>query len=270
MMSIQFCTLFFICFIGGSSTGKRWWIKADACDLRKGLRESVKGNWAGDEDLGNGVLEDLKKDYDQRRAFVRGIGLGHREGHIQEDLHLILFAIESDIRCLRNGEREARELYEKRRKVSNSSETVLIALAWDLVGFEDLLKEAARLTALCNTLIDVATSQDFDSGSIQNDLKNLRNDMAGYLKQLFSKKRVGATHLMVFMIADEARNFKPYALPVRVLPYASMTDSKLRELEVELRNAMVNLGMVVVGEYTCTSLSFATATLYNYMYELSY
>jgi len=240
------------------SAGKRWWIKADACDLRKGLRESVKGKWAGDEDLGDGVLEDLKKDYDQRRAFARGIGLGHREGHLLEDLHLILFAIESDVGFLRNGEREARDLYEKRRKAPNASETVLIALAWDLVGFEDLLKEAARLTDVCNRVVDVATCQNFIVGSIQNELKNLRNDMAGYLKQLFSKKRVAATHLMVFMIADEARNFKPYALPVRVLPYASMTDAKLRELEVELRNAMVNLGMVVVGESTCTSQSFAT------------
>ena len=241
------------------SSGKRWWIKADACDLRKGLRESVKGKWTGDEDLGNGESENLKKEYDQRKAFARGVGLGHREGHVQEDLHIILFAIESDIGSLRNGEREARDLYEKRRRASNSSETVLIALAWDLVGFEDLLKEAARLTALCNNLIDVATCQDFNLGIIQNDLNKLRNDMAGYLKQLFSKKRVAATHLMVFMIADEARNFKPYALPVRVLPYASMTDAKLRELEVELRTAMVNLGMVVVGESICTSRSFAIA-----------
>jgi len=52
------------------------------------------------------------------------------------------------------------------------------------------------------------------------------------------------------MIADEARNFKPYALPVRVLPYASMTDGRLRKLEEELITAMVNLGMVVVGELT--------------------
>lgn len=77
--------------------------------------------------------------------------------------------------------------------------------------------------------------------------------MADFLKQLYSKKRVAATHLMVFMIADEARNFKPYALPVGVLPYASMTDDRLRKLEEELRSAMVNLGMVVVGEYTNTN-----------------
>ena len=28
--------------------------------------------------------------------------------------------------------------------------------------------------------------------------------------------------------ADESRNLKPYALPVRVLLYASMTDARLR------------------------------------------
>lgn len=112
-----------------------------------------------------------------------------------------------------NGEEEARDLYERRRRASNSSETILIALAWDLVGFEDLLKEAARLTATCNRLIDYGTCENFNFGNIENDLNNLWNDLAGYLKQLFSKKRLPAIHLMVIMIAGEARNFKPYALP---------------------------------------------------------
>jgi hypothetical protein len=31
---------------------ERWWIKADGCDIQKGLKESVRGTWAGDEDLG--------------------------------------------------------------------------------------------------------------------------------------------------------------------------------------------------------------------------
>ena len=69
---------------------------------------------------------------------------------------------------------------------------------------------------MCNQVIDVATSQDLS-------LENILNDMAVFLKQLYSKMRMAATHLMVFMITDEARNFKQYALPVRVLPYASMT-----------------------------------------------
>ena len=55
---------------------------------------------------------------------------------------------------------------------------------------------------------------------------------------------------MVFMIADEKRdlNSKPYAVPVRFLPYHSVTDCRLRELRDELRSTMVNLGMVVVGK----------------------
>ena len=145
----------------------------------KGLRESVQGKCGGDEDLGDGKLENLKKNYDQQREFARSLGLGHREGHLQ-DLHL-LFAIESDTMFLCNGEKEARDFYERHRRASNSSETILIAFAWDLVGFEDLLKQLAHLTATCKSLIVYGTCQDFHFGNIQNDLNNLRNDLAGYL-----------------------------------------------------------------------------------------
>ena len=49
------------------------------------------------------------------------------------------------------------------------------------------------------------------------------------------------------MISDEQRNQKPYAIPVRVLKYATITDAKLRELKEKLRVAMKELGMVPVG-----------------------
>lgn len=55
--------------------------------------------------------------------------------------------------------------------------------------------------------------------------------------------------MLVFMIADELRNRKPYAIPVRFMPYRSLTDSKLRELELQLEEAMRNMGMTVVGMY---------------------
>lgn len=75
--------------------------------------------------------------------------------------------------------------------------------------------------------------------------------MLCYLKDLFSKKRIAATHLLVFMITDEHRNRKPYAIPVRFLPYRSFTDAKLRELEVELEEVMRSTGMTVVGMCQC-------------------
>ena len=37
------------------------------------------------------------------------------------------------------------------------------------------------------------------------------------VQSLYSKKREAASHMMVLMVADEKRNFKPYALPVEFL-----------------------------------------------------
>jgi hypothetical protein len=45
------------------------------------------------------------------------------------------------------------------------------------------------------------------------------------------KKRAVATHLLIFMISEEVRNRKPYAIPVRILTYSSITDAKLRTLK---------------------------------------
>ncbi|XP_073247312.1 uncharacterized protein [Porites lutea] len=62
--------------------------------------------------------------------------------------------------------------------------------------------------------------------------------------------REAATHLMIFMVADERRDMKPYAIPVRALPFKSITDAKVRQLRDDLKLEMENLGMVVVGFVT--------------------
>ena len=63
---------------------------------------------------------------------------------------------------------------------------------------------------------------------------------------------------MVFMIADEHRDLKPYAIPVRGLPFKGIKDAKLRELRDELKAIMENLGIVVVGRYKCSLTQFMT------------
>ena len=55
---------------------------------------------------------------------------------------------------------------------------------------------------------------------------------------------------MIFMVADERRDMKPYAIPVRALPFKSITDAKVRQLHDELKLEMENLGMVVVGLFS--------------------
>lgn len=220
----------------------RWWIKADACDVRKGLRESVKEKWAGDADLDDGELKNLRAEYQNRKEFARLLGLRDRSDDILEDLRILLTLLDNDLEFLHEGEVEARTKYEKHRSKRSPTEPLLMALAWDLVGFQDLLKEANELKMTC---LELETAHD-----VNENLPEFRTSLLQYTKQLFMKKRVAATHLMVFMIADESRNKKPYALPVRVMPFKGMKDSTLRELYEELRKAMVGLEMTVVGNDT--------------------
>ncbi|KAK3716295.1 hypothetical protein QZH41_014574 [Actinostola sp. cb2023] len=81
-------------------------------------------------------------------------------------------------------------------------------------------------------------------------MNSLKTRLIQYLKDLYSKQRKAATYLLVFMIADELRNAKPYAIPVRFIPYHSITDSKMRDLEDELERAITSIGITVVGVST--------------------
>ena len=64
------------------------------------------------------------------------------------------------------------------------------------------------------------------------------------MKDISSKKRHTASHLLLFMISDELPNYKPCAIPVRVVKYKRITDAKLRELKEELRYAMNECGIL--------------------------
>ena len=45
--------------------GARWWIKADCFDVQEGKRESVKHEWSGDIDMGDGKLQAQHASYMQ-------------------------------------------------------------------------------------------------------------------------------------------------------------------------------------------------------------
>ena len=75
----------------------------------------------------------------------------------------------------------------------------------------------------------------------------LRDKLCNYLKQLYFRKCKPASHLLLFMIADEQREFKPYAIPVRALPVTTVTDKGMQNMRDELVEAMEEMGMIVVG-----------------------
>lgn len=226
----------------GNPSG-RWWIKADGCDVRNGLRESMRGSWAGDEDLGDGSLQILFNDYKTRCAFVKGIGTSGRL--IVKDVEKVLSDLVNDLDFLTTGAKAANEIYTKALKECRSTEQKMMELAWSAVGFDDLVKKVQGLQCDLNAFV---------GGNEDVNLTLIKSDLLNYLKGFFSKKRVAATHLLVFMIADELRNHKPYAIPVRFMPYKSLTDVKLRELEMEIEDAMRRSGMTVVGMFQSVSV----------------
>lgn len=47
-----------------------WWIKADGVDIISSLEESVRGEWNGDADIGDGACQKLHEEYVERLHTV--------------------------------------------------------------------------------------------------------------------------------------------------------------------------------------------------------
>lgn len=75
--------------------------------------------------------------------------------------------------------------------------------------------------------------------------------LLSYCKGVYRKQREAASHVFAFMIAEEKRNVKPYAIPVRFFPDTSITDQKVRHLKQRLVDKRKKLDMLSVGMY-CT------------------
>ncbi|KAJ7358927.1 carbohydrate binding [Desmophyllum pertusum] len=71
-----------------------------------------------------------------------------------------------------------------------------------------------------------------------------------YLRNLFKKMRTAATHVLVLMLSDERRQRKPYALPVRYIPYRSLRDQFVRDFTKDVKQHMTERGMIIIGTTT--------------------
>lgn len=228
---------------------RRWYIKADATDMKTGLRETMRGEWSGDCDLADGKLQQLKASYDERMRKVRGIGLKERNvtSVIESDLQQQVTEVTADKEFLQAGLRKAKEIYETKRKQHNVGEQNLFALAWNVDGYEKLLKMQGDILSLVGTIRGMIASPS-RGDNIPRKLTALRKDLEVYVKGVTVKRREAASHLMVFMVSDEQRATKPYAIPIRALPYKSITDGEVRRLRDEIRDIMYDLDMLAVGK----------------------
>lgn len=84
-----------------------WWIKSDGCDVVAGLTESMRSEWGGDIDLGDGKLQQKYKKYLSRLQLVKGIVRTandvHQRSLIVHDLHEIMQNLEDDLSFIPTG-----------------------------------------------------------------------------------------------------------------------------------------------------------------------
>lgn len=209
----------------------------------------MRNEWSGDIDLGDGDLQRRHGKYVKYLQFVRGIGVKQRRAYavIKTELEEQLRNMRDEKEFLTAGLAKAKDCYQSKRKLLNVSEDSLFALAWDVEGYSKLIEKNMSITDSISDILARINGPVHGRGNIQADVSALKKELEPYVKGVTTKKREAASHLLLFMISDELSNFKPYAAPVRVIKYKSITDAMLREFKEELRKALKECGMTTVG-----------------------
>jgi hypothetical protein len=167
-----------------NKTGK-WWIKADATDVNKGLRESMNNKWSGDVDMGDGGLQKLYKEYLNQLSFIRGFGLKDRRsyGKLEKDIYYFTKLLEKDMETLKCGLESSKNQYNASLKRNNVAEQALFALAWDVEGYEKLLLTNGTLNETFKAFKHrVLTEEKERKGNFPKELKKFRDDFEVYCK----------------------------------------------------------------------------------------
>ena len=159
-------------FLHQTHPNGRWWLKADGTDIQQGLRESMRNEWSGDVDLGDGKLQDKYSKYAEYLKFVRCIGLNNRSSldNIKEDLQK------------EKGHIDAQKEYKDLQKLANAPEKSLFASAWKVEEYKNLLEKNLSLTQTVKNIIRIIDSGNTQSINIESTLANLHKELLEYVK----------------------------------------------------------------------------------------
>ena len=228
----------------------RFWIKGDGCDIKPALQQSVKGVWNGDADLGDGALQNLRTDYEQRIKKLKNLTVLHTDiefERVMDDIEKVTVDLETDEEFLTQGVMKAQKAYTEKCKMPNPSKKVLMELSWKQVKYSELLQQCQCMVSFLK-MLKVSVSNSSQVLHVQKSMCEKKSDWEQYLRNLFVKRRQpAATHVFVFLLSDEQHNKKPYSLPIQYFPYYSLKDQTLRELTNSIRKEMANHGMLSIG-----------------------
>lgn len=240
----------------------RFWLKLDATDLKEAIMESVKGVWNGDVDLGDGKLQELREKYESSLNLLNGLssyallnllnGLSsYNSGReLEVGLQQWIDRLEEDVIFLDSGYKEAVAVYTKKYNNPSTADEALKNANWDVVEYQTVLQQSQTLKQAYEAELShlnpaVMTPQDLRA--VKASVRGLASDAKTYLRNIFKKRRTAATHVLVLMLSDERRSKKPYALPVRFIPYRNLRDQYVRDFTREIKQHMTERGLALVG-----------------------
>ena len=156
----------------------RWWLKADGTDIQEGLRESMRNEWSGDVDLGDGKLGIKYSKYLEYLKLVCNIGLNDRASsdNIKEDLKNVCSKLSVENEFLTNGHADATQ------DMTNPTEKALFACAWKVEEFSKLLEKNVSLSQSMKNIISILESGNTKSVNIATTLTSLRQELLDYVK----------------------------------------------------------------------------------------
>ena len=91
--------------------------------MRSGLRESDRGEWSGDEDLGSGTLQLLYKEYTARCNSIWQL-------NVAVGFDKLKMALLEDLNFIDDNGKIAKDAYQKVVDVPGKKESTLMQLAW--------------------------------------------------------------------------------------------------------------------------------------------
>lgn len=110
-----------------------------------------------------------------------------------------------DIEFLEKGMSSAKRTYEEKLEKSRASDNLMMKLAWDVAGYEQLIEKAKEFQ---KDLDSIADELKLDVGGVVFRLQKLEKNLLVYYKELFTKKRNPASHLLVFYDCRRASQYK--------------------------------------------------------------
>ena len=218
-----------------------WWLKANGCDITKGLKESVKLQWSSDVDLNDGYLQEQYDRYKKRLELAEKAGL--QRDKVGNDLNELLEDLVKDFNFIHSGKsfifdvkinmhvlymllaelKSSNHTYSEKMQSGKCKDKDLITLSWKIKELSELneigIKLHAEIKALSTRIEDHHSL--WEQENIPRCLKDIRKNMVSFIKGVTCHQRTAATHILVFMISNEERrkNLMRYlysAYPTRV------------------------------------------------------